>query len=698
MRLLDTSTGGFVWFDRPEDVSYAILSHVWEKDKAGSPTEQPYHDVLGLWNAAARLRTAQASELAGDEASALTSIVDDPGLSPKIREFCRVAREDGLAYGWADICCIDKTSSAELSEAINSMYAWYRSAEVCYAYLADVPESAATDTLGLAVSSESFEGHPFVCSRWHTRGWTLQELIAPRHVLFLSSSWSLIGTKASLASVLERVTSVDAGLLKHQIALDSISVARKMSWASDRVTTRVEDEAYSLMGIFGVHIPTIYGEGLHAFRRLQEEIIRTVPDQSIFAWGYPEVFAYPPSHPEAFDHDDLGNHVGLWRNESCGESWGVLAPSPRYFGGVGDIVASSDEDFVRHLPASWRPHRTPDIHCLFTPQGIRIELLCVELPGARLSQSTPPRNIIPYSGNPTSRRTSCSCDSSATTEYLGFLRCLDGERRPIALLLSCTVDVEQQTNVQRSTAPVQMCASHRFYRTAVVSGAQDDVSSGSAASTAGPPARIITVNIRPMIGTHVLLDLHHERWDYRTARRRTPAWKEDWFECGEARLRPWCRRALERNFTVAAQCFKSHAIGDRRKFQVTLYSDDASRADLNLRIVMYVYLISRDPSFSKPWGAVTVDRLQHTERTDIYNDSSMVSESTGTEFHRLCSLPIDDLGLLERGVDVRFPSAASPLEVDLRLSGQMGKATDGRSGQWQVEDEVLWLALEVFDR
>ncbi|TBU26281.1 HET-domain-containing protein [Dichomitus squalens] len=202
------------------------------------------------------------------------SIWDDRDLSPKIREACRVAREAGYDYLWIDSCCIDKTSSSELSEAINSMYLWYGIAKECYAYLADVPPGE---------DPRSADSR-FRLSRWFTRGWTLQELISPHRLQFLSKDWEVIGTKATLVDLVEEITTVPREALLHLESLDDFSVAQRLSWAAARETTRVEDRAYSLLGIFDINIPTLYGEGERAFRRLQEEIVRRVPDQSLFAW------------------------------------------------------------------------------------------------------------------------------------------------------------------------------------------------------------------------------------------------------------------------------------------------------------------------------------------------------------------------------------------------------------------------------
>ncbi|KAI0539386.1 hypothetical protein GGR58DRAFT_524670 [Xylaria digitata] len=176
---------------------------------------------------------------------------------------------------WIDTCCIDKRSSSELSEAINSMYRWYKEAGVCYVYLEDV------DVSDLGPFSTPNTSSRFKSSRWFSRGWTLQELIAPPCVVFYTRAWSRIGTRSALESIIAEITGISINALNGD-NLDNFAVAEKMSWASWRTTTRVEDEAYCLLGLFGVSMPLIYGEGNKAFRRLQE-IIRQSDDESIFA-------------------------------------------------------------------------------------------------------------------------------------------------------------------------------------------------------------------------------------------------------------------------------------------------------------------------------------------------------------------------------------------------------------------------------
>ncbi|KIM66753.1 hypothetical protein SCLCIDRAFT_62188, partial [Scleroderma citrinum Foug A] len=197
----------------------------------------------------------------------------------KILDSCEQARKDGYRWLWVDTCCIDKRSSAELSEAINSMYRWYENAKVCYAYLHDVP-GPSFPTASDDERYPDFSGWP----EWFSRGWTLQELIAPSNVQFFNINWQSIGDKRMLALTLRNITGIPEDILTHGLHGNRLCVAQIMSWAARRKTTRVEDRAYSLMGLLEVNMPMLYGEGKKAFHRLQLEIIRASNDQSIFAW------------------------------------------------------------------------------------------------------------------------------------------------------------------------------------------------------------------------------------------------------------------------------------------------------------------------------------------------------------------------------------------------------------------------------
>ena len=279
MYLINTTTLKLRSFSSPDAVhsGYAILSHVWEESG-----EQSFQDVQMVH---------QQCAVSGEDPHDL--------VSEKIRRCCELSRRHGYEWVWIDTCCIDKTSSAELSEAINSMYRYYSLARVCYAYLNDVPSRRDRSWL-----------LQFQRSRWHCRGWTLQELLAPNVVLFLANTWDVLAAKTDLAAELEEITSIPASVLRLQEHHGEMSVAQRMSWAAWRETTRVEDKAYCLLGMFDINMPTLYGEGEKAFRRLQEEILKTSIDTTLFAWDM----------------------VGRLAVPSDGMNTGLFAPSPRYFG------------------------------------------------------------------------------------------------------------------------------------------------------------------------------------------------------------------------------------------------------------------------------------------------------------------------------------------------------------------------------
>ncbi|KAN0072275.1 HET domain containing protein [Elaphomyces granulatus] len=200
-------------------------------------------------------------------------IMDGTGKSKpgydKIRFCGEQARRDGLQHFWIDTCCIDKSSSTELQEAINSMFRWYRDAAKCYVYLADVSRPALDADI---MSSQRPWEMSFRNSRWFTRGWTLQELVSPASVEFFSKEREQLGDKRSLERHIHEVTGIPVRALRGN-SLSDFSVPERMSWAEKRETTRKEDKAYSLLGIFDIYMPLIYGEGReNAFKRLREEI------------------------------------------------------------------------------------------------------------------------------------------------------------------------------------------------------------------------------------------------------------------------------------------------------------------------------------------------------------------------------------------------------------------------------------------
>ncbi|KAF4852522.1 Vegetative incompatibility protein HET-E-1 [Colletotrichum siamense] len=251
MRLIDTKSLRVREFFNSNRPKYAILSHTWRGEEEVSLQE---------WMKWEEGDTNQKIK------------IEAKSGFKKIKSACRLALSDGHQYIWVDTNCIDKKSSAELSEAINSMFSWYRGSEICYAFLEDFPG----DTLTKDISR----------CRWFTRGWTLQELLAPERLEFFDATWQSCGTKFSLCEKLSKATGIDAKTFREPTSIGLTCVARKMSWASSRETTRVEDMAYCLLGLFDISMPLLYGEGIHAFRRLQEEIIKVSTDQSIFAWNF----------------------------------------------------------------------------------------------------------------------------------------------------------------------------------------------------------------------------------------------------------------------------------------------------------------------------------------------------------------------------------------------------------------------------
>ncbi|KAF2185934.1 HET-domain-containing protein, partial [Zopfia rhizophila CBS 207.26] len=168
-----------------------------------------------------------------------------------------------------DPVCIDKSSSAELSEAINSMFRWYHDAAKCYVYLSDVSIGG---SVGNDLSSQRTWKPAFQHSRWFTRGWTLQELLAPTSVEFFSVEGERLGDKNSMVQEIHEITGISAQALQGTL-LSRFRIDERMSWTARRETKREEDAAYSLLGIFDIHMPLLYGEGRKkALTRLQKEI------------------------------------------------------------------------------------------------------------------------------------------------------------------------------------------------------------------------------------------------------------------------------------------------------------------------------------------------------------------------------------------------------------------------------------------
>ncbi|KAF2766191.1 HET-domain-containing protein [Teratosphaeria nubilosa] len=317
MHLLDAKTRQLKYFVGRNIPPYAILSHTW-----------------------------------GDGEVSMHDLLHDPHVESKqgfakIHATCKQALNDALEWVWVDTCCIDQSSSAELSEAINSMFDWYLRSQICYALLADISKHGdhyCVWTSADTHSETSLEG--FMESRWFTRGWTLQELIAPRKLNFFDRHWSCLGARQDFPIIRQR-TGIPLSLfrLNSELSdvrdhLDSFSIATRMSWASQRQTTRPEDTAYCLLGLMGVNMPLLYGEGERAFLRLQEEVIATSTDQSIFAWSSDQ-----------------------WSPASE-----ILAPSPACFKDAAGIAPSNSQ-----VTSRFRPYQ-------LTHAGLRISGPCIDSP------------------------------------------------------------------------------------------------------------------------------------------------------------------------------------------------------------------------------------------------------------------------------------------------------------------------------
>jgi hypothetical protein len=244
MRLLKRSLRDdfqLISFNDDDVPPYAILSHTWTEGQ-----EVTYNELV-------------------------TDTGKDKTGYDKIRFCGRQAAADGLEYFWVDTCCIDKSTSDELSTAINSMFRWYQRASKCYVYLSDVvvPEEVA-DAKAFRITWEG----GFCRSRWFTRGWTLQELLAPPCVEFFSKNGKSLGSRISLELEIHKITKIPIAALRGQ-SLTEYSVEERMSWAAQRKTTLKEDKVYCLLGMFGVFLSLIYGEGeAYATVRLREEIER----------------------------------------------------------------------------------------------------------------------------------------------------------------------------------------------------------------------------------------------------------------------------------------------------------------------------------------------------------------------------------------------------------------------------------------
>ncbi|PHH93097.1 hypothetical protein CDD83_949 [Cordyceps sp. RAO-2017] len=395
MRLISTATFKVEEFLNDELPPYAILSHTWGEDEE----EVTLRDIQnGAFN---KLGNGYI----------------------KLQGCCEQAKKNGLRYAWIDTCCINKESSSEIEEAINSMFQWYSKASVCYAFLSDVFPG---DTPGSEASK-------FSSSRWFGRGWTLQELLAPTKLCFYDQNWTLLGTKTSLSAVVEDITGIPRPFLLGSVPLSEASVAQRMSWAAKRRTKRREDIAYCLLGIFRVNMPMIYGEGDDAFRRLQEAIMKNTGDESILAWGFSPQSSLPSRTTNVVSRGVLATSPADFANcqtivtrefgKSLLNTFEISAGHLRahlslHTTSAGDrygLLNCGHRDQPEHIvgvPLASAEHREPsNSSCLIRPQG------CPSILFSRTASRTPPTAVYVRTERPdtaTDRRYWFYIDDSKT--------------------------------------------------------------------------------------------------------------------------------------------------------------------------------------------------------------------------------------------------------------------------------------------
>ncbi|KAG2129011.1 hypothetical protein DEU56DRAFT_502924 [Suillus clintonianus] len=303
---------------------YAMLSHKW----ASAKDEPQYWQIKGS-----------------------VYEMDAPREISKLQQFCTVSKKEGYRWAWSDTCCIDKTNNAELQESIISMFSWYKESAITIVYLADVSDISQLKD-----------------SQWFKRGWTLQELLAPGFIRFYKQDWQpLIDSdknhKDELLTVLHDITRIEIKVLeKFQPGVDNVK--KRLSWVGGRTTKKIEDIAYCLMGkrhhsrwivlmpllgIFGIHMPVMYGEKLHAFVRLQKEIMALTDDLSLFDWlgESSTLHSYFAAHPRCFmtPSDDL-------RQDSISSKFEfrLLKTSKRITTGLSSSALKLVKDVLRDPP------------------------------------------------------------------------------------------------------------------------------------------------------------------------------------------------------------------------------------------------------------------------------------------------------------------------------------------------------------
>lgn len=399
-RFLDTSTGQFVWRETTgqSKAQYAYLSHLW------GPDEATYQDVQKIQAGS----VVTDSSLPCDDSGVVLASPVFSLLPAKIRFACQVARESGYRLLWIDACCVDRSNRLEMAESVYLTYELVKRANVCYVYLEDVPDE----------EDPSVKHSRFRTSRWHTRCWTLQELISPKREVFLTRTWRRLGTKEDLAETLAQITGVLPEMLSREVSLLSdVGVATRMSWAAGRQATRVEDKAYSLWGIFGVRMPPAYGEKTAAFLRLQEEIIKNTADHSIFAWGPSCTIA---AFPDNVQRTPGQTHTSP-RFSTC-----LFARSALDFH-KSDISPIAAEEFAMLLGRDSSARDFPSSQCFSDIRGVTARFLCIDLTDLPLLHQAIFTLVNPQGCE--------ACKGHVQARVLALLQCRDSAGSLIALPL-----------------------------------------------------------------------------------------------------------------------------------------------------------------------------------------------------------------------------------------------------------------------
>ncbi|KAH7922550.1 hypothetical protein BV22DRAFT_651665 [Leucogyrophana mollusca] len=421
IRVIDTWFGTFCdgdqlrhEFKHLKDYLAAVEAQDWGKIRSLADKFFEFAMLSHRWGDGEPLFRHVDREIRDDRSGSIYMMKAPAGIR-KLQQFCCTAAKCGYRWAWVDTCCIDKSSSSETQESINSMFAWYRNSAITIVHLSglpdltedaripfpqpegqafppygyepptelqlnsnsDYPPPVPHPTLGSfvtlnavredgrlgkaclepddqieAVALERFLQAFLVLNAWFKRGWTLQELLAPKNIRFYSESWRpLERYDVNRAYANQKQDPIWLKALADASGIDEdtlvklepgcVSIRERLRWAADRKTTKVEDIAYCLMGIFGISMPILYGEGVAAFTRLQEEIMKRSDDLSIFDWtGKGSIVnSCLASHPSCFKEDPA--HVS-----------GAAAPKEAALGilnalsGAGELVTSALPGFA----------------------------------------------------------------------------------------------------------------------------------------------------------------------------------------------------------------------------------------------------------------------------------------------------------------------------------------------------------------